>query len=66
MSSEDLPYYRQRVLAERSRAAEAATPAIAAVHDKLAHLYESLTERLERSQSLQDVEPIESDAQQSR
>lgn len=65
MSSEDIPYYRQRVLAERTRAAEAPTVEIAAVHEKLAYLYESLTERLERSDAEQDLEPIEPDARKS-
>lgn len=66
MSAADLPYYRQRVLAERTRAAEAATPDIAAVHDKLAHLYQSLTERLERSEAEQDLAPPAPNALQSR
>nr|WP_314442193.1 hypothetical protein [uncultured Sphingomonas sp.] len=66
MFSEDIPYYRQRVLAERVRAAEAATPQVAAVHTKLAHLYESLTERLERSQCEQDLAPLSTDSQKAR
>ncbi len=65
MSSEDLSYYRQRVLAERTRAAEAPTVEVAAVHEKLAHLYASLTERIERSDARQDLEPLGPDARQS-
>lgn len=42
MSSEDISYYRQRAAAERSRAAEAPTPHIGAVHAQLATLYEDL------------------------
>ncbi len=56
MSAEDITYYRRRVVAEQARAAEAPTPEIAAVHAKLANLYGSLTERLERSQAEQDDE----------
>lgn len=66
MSSEDLSYYRGRSRAERSRAAEAPTPEIAAVHDKLAYLYESLTERLERSQAEQDLAPLGQETKQVR
>ena len=62
MSSEDLLYYRQRAMAERTRASEAPTAEVAAVHEKLAHLYETLTERLERSQTEQDLEPVGPDA----
>lgn len=59
MSSEDIPYYRQRALAERQRAAEAPTAEIAAVHEKLAHLYESLTERLANAaETEQDLDPL--------
>ena len=57
MSSQDSAYYRKRIADEHARAAEAPTPENAAVHEKLAHLYQSLTERLERSQADQDVEP---------
>ena len=65
MSSDDIQYYTQRVLAERARAAEAPTPEIAAVHEKLAHLYESLTERLERSPAEQDLAPVAPDTAQT-
>ena len=57
MSSQDSAYYRKRITDEHARAAEAPTPEIAAVHETLAHLYQSLTARLERSQADQDVEP---------
>jgi hypothetical protein len=57
MSTQDSVYYRQRIADEEARAAEAPTPEIAAVHEKLAHLYRSLTDRLDRSQADQDVEP---------
>ena len=66
MSSEDIDYYRQRVLAERTRAADAPAAEIAAVHDKLAHLYESLTGRLERSEAQQDLTPLSPDARRTR
>lgn len=58
MSSEDSIYYRERASTERAQAAAAPTAEIAAVHQKLADLYESLTERLEQSQAGQDVAPI--------
>ena len=57
MSSQDMAYYRQRIVDEHARAADAPTPEIAAVHQKLAHLYQSLTERLEQSPTGQDDEP---------
>jgi hypothetical protein len=41
--SEDIEYYRDRALVERSRAKTAPSPQIAAVHDQLASLYEALT-----------------------
>ena len=62
MTSEDLDYYSRRIADEHARAAEAPTPEIAAVHEKLAHLYQSLTERLERSPSDQDLSPPASNA----
>ena len=62
MSSDDLAYYSRRIADEHARAAEAPTPEIAAVHKKLAHLYQSLTERLERSPSDQDLSPPASNA----
>ncbi|MGO8608887.1 hypothetical protein ACC848_38615 [Rhizobium johnstonii] len=57
MTADDLGYYRHRVVAERTRAAEAATPDSAAVHHRLAHLYQSLIERLEHSAAAQDLDP---------
>jgi hypothetical protein len=60
MSSQDVSYYRKRIADELARAADAPTPEIAAVHEKLAHLYQSLTERLERSPADQDDEPSSS------
>jgi hypothetical protein len=39
--SEDLEYYQQRALVERSRAKDAPSPEIASVHDRLADLYEA-------------------------
>ena len=57
MSSQDSAYYRKRIADEHARAAEAPTPEIAAVHEKLAHLYQSLTERLEQSAADQDLMP---------
>jgi len=66
MSSEDFSYYSKRIADEQARAAEAPTAEIAAVHEKLAHLYRSLTERLERSRSDQDLAPLTTDAQQTR
>ena len=49
MSSEDFSYYSKRIADEQARAAEAPTAEIAAVHEKLAHLYRSLTERMVES-----------------
>ena len=65
MSTDDILYYRHRVQTERGRAAEAPTPEIAAVHEKLAHLYESLVERMERSPAEQDLSPLDTDSRQS-
>ena len=59
MSAQDSAYYRKRIANEHARAAEASTPEIAAVHEKLAHLYQSLTERLERAGSTQDLDPLQ-------
>ncbi len=65
MSAKDLAYHSRRIADEHARAAEAPTPEIAAVHEKLAHLYQSLTERLERSPSDQDLLPTASNARHS-
>jgi len=46
--TEDLEYYRQRVIIERQRASTAPNQAIARVHMKLADLYEELVETAER------------------
>jgi hypothetical protein len=58
MSSEDIPYYRQRAAAERVRAAEAASPEVAQAHLTLVTMYENLIERMERGEWAQDVDPV--------
>jgi hypothetical protein len=55
MSSEEIQYYAQRASIERSRAQDAPTPEIAAIHEKLADMYESLVGRLAQSFGVQDV-----------
>ena len=40
-------YYRQRAVAERKRAKDAATPEIAAIHEEMAREYDELVERPE-------------------
>lgn len=58
MSSEDLQYYRQRALMERSRAMRAVTPEIGAIHGQLAKLYEDFIASLNpEGQALNASEP---------
>lgn len=57
MSSGEIEYYRRRSATERSLAANAPSPKIAAVHAKLAIMYEELVARLSRASGLQDLEP---------
>ena len=44
MSSEDLSYFRQRAIAERVNAKNAARADIAEIHEELARLYDALVE----------------------
>lgn len=44
--SDDIQYYQQRALVERSLAKSAPTPKIAAVHAELAALYESFIQEM--------------------
>jgi hypothetical protein len=57
MSGEDLTYYRQRAVTERTRANGAPSKEIAEAHLKLAMMYENLLEGLERAASAQDLSP---------
>ena len=43
MSHEDIDYYRERALVERTHAADASNPTVAFVHSQMADLYEALT-----------------------
>lgn len=65
MSSDDTAYYRARAATERTRAIEAPTDEIAAVHHKLADLYEALTARMDQAASAQDLQPLTEDNRQT-
>jgi hypothetical protein len=59
MSKDDITYYRQRAVIERSRAKDAPTPEIASVHERLADLYENFIATLDRpvANDLGSVQP---------
>jgi hypothetical protein len=57
MSDDDITYYRKRAATERSRATDAPTDELKAVHLKLAIMYENLLDRLDQSGTAQDLEP---------
>lgn len=55
MSSDELAYYRNRILIERGLAAQSANPKVAKIHQKLAALYEKLIELEEQRPKLSIV-----------
>jgi hypothetical protein len=54
MSEEEIAYYRQRSMTERSRARVAPTPEIGRIHDQLADLYDALVAGLGGPQAAND------------
>jgi hypothetical protein len=57
---EDLDYFQKRASVERSRALDAPTQEIAAIHDRLAGLYEDFIAALMNSRAANDqfAEPL--------
>jgi hypothetical protein len=53
--SDDIQYYQQRALVERSRARTAPTPEIAAIHGKLAELYDDFITSLDPTEATSNV-----------
>ncbi len=53
--AEIIEYYRQRALVERSRAMDAPTPRIAAVHQELAKLYDDFIRMAEFGEGTQSA-----------
>ena len=66
MSDDDITYYQRRAAVERSRAGDAPTDELRAVHLKLAIMYENLLERLKQSGTAQDLEPPPHTQEQAR
>jgi hypothetical protein len=66
MSGEDISYFRRRAIAERSRMALAPNAKIAALHQRLAELYEDLIAASPQGRTGQDLEPLLRNSQQER